>query len=116
MRRRTFIAALGSAAAWPLAFGLAVAAIDIAKSQSYPMRSISLIVAFPPGANIDIIARFLTDRMSSSLGQTVILDHRPGGAGGTVGTKSVAVADPDGYTLLLSPPGPLVVAPALYKN
>ena len=56
MRRREFIAAIGGAAAWPLAFGLAVAAIDIAKSQSYPMRSISLIVAFPPGANIDIIS------------------------------------------------------------
>jgi tripartite-type tricarboxylate transporter receptor subunit TctC len=118
IRRRELLAALGGAAAWPLA-GLAIPlslVADLANAQSYPTRPITLIVAFPPGANIDIIARFLTDHLSSTLGQTVILDHRPGGAGGTVGTKSVADADPDGYTLLLSPPGALVVAPALYKH
>src|SRR5262245_58131143 len=116
--RRTFIAWLCGAAAWPLA-GLAIPlalVADFASAQSYPTRQITLIVPTQPGSNLDIIARFLTDHMSSSLGQTVILEHRPGGAGGTVGTRSVADADPDGYTLLLSAPGALVVAPALYKH
>jgi tripartite-type tricarboxylate transporter receptor subunit TctC len=62
------------------------------------------------------VVRFLADRLTVSLGQPVVIDYRPGGAGGTVGAKAVAGADPDGYTLLLSPPGPLVVAPLIYKN
>ena len=54
--------------------------------------------------------------MSSLFGQTVVVENRPGGAGGTVGVKSAASADPDGYTILFTPPGPLVTAPAIFRN
>jgi tripartite-type tricarboxylate transporter receptor subunit TctC len=94
--------------------GLAVAGAAIA--QSYPTRLITIVVPFPPGGNSDLVVRFLADRLSSSLGQPVIVENRPGGAGGTVGARAVASAPPDGYTLLYSSPGPLVVASAIYKN
>jgi tripartite-type tricarboxylate transporter receptor subunit TctC len=56
------------------------------------------------------------DRLTATLGQAFVIENRPGGAGGTVGAKSVAGAEPDGYTLLFSSPGPLVTAAAVYKN
>jgi tripartite-type tricarboxylate transporter receptor subunit TctC len=87
-----------------------------AAQSSYPTRQITIIVPFPAGGNIEIVARPLADRLSSSLAQPVIIENRPGGAGGTVGTKAVANAKPDGYTLLLTPFAPLVTAPAIYKN
>jgi len=98
------------------AVGFVMPTVDAAPAQSYPTRPISVILPFPPGGNSDVVARFLADRLSSSFGQPVIVEHRPGGAGGTVGTKAVASAQPDGHTLLLSSPGPLVVAPAVYKS
>jgi tripartite-type tricarboxylate transporter receptor subunit TctC len=58
----------------------------------------------------------VADRLTAMLGQPFVIENRPGGAGGTVGAKSVAVAEPDGYTLLFSSPGPLVTAAAVYKN
>src|SRR5258708_4613144 len=87
-----------------------------AAQSSYPARQITIIVPFPAGGNIELVARPLADRLSSSLAQPVIIENRPGGAGGTVGTKAVANAKPDGYTLLLTPFAPLVTAPAIYKN
>jgi tripartite-type tricarboxylate transporter receptor subunit TctC len=61
------------------------------------MRPITIIIPFPPGGNSDIIVRALADRLSLALRQPVIVDNRPGGAGGTVGAKAVANANPDGY-------------------
>src|SRR5215468_3790005 len=84
-------------------------------AQTYPNRPIKIVVPFAPGGS-DVMARLLADRLSSSLGHPVIIENRPGGAGGTVGTKAVATADPDGYTLTLASPGPITVAPAVYKN
>jgi tripartite-type tricarboxylate transporter receptor subunit TctC len=83
---------------------------------TYPDRAIRLVVPFPPGTNSEIAARVIADRLVARFGQPVIVENRPGGAGGTVGAASVAQAEPDGYTLLVSPPGPLVTAGALYKN
>ena len=94
----------------------ALTGTDTAVAQSYPTRPITVVVPFPAGTNLDLVARPLAERLSSSLGQPVIVDHRPGGAGGTVGAAGVAKAEPDGYTLLISPPGLLAIAPALYKN
>jgi tripartite-type tricarboxylate transporter receptor subunit TctC len=86
------------------------------KAQSYPTRLIKLVVPNPPGGPSEIVIRTLAERLSSSLGQSVIVENRPGGANGAIGAMSVARADPDGYTLLFSNPGPMVVAPAVYKN
>jgi tripartite-type tricarboxylate transporter receptor subunit TctC len=85
-----------------------------ASAQSYPSRSIMMIVPFPAGGVIDLQARLLAQRLSSKLGQSVVIDNRPG-AGGTIGTKAVAAAVPDGYTLLFAA-GSLVIAPSVYKN
>src|SRR5215468_6024187 len=84
-------------------------------AQTYPNRPIKIIVPFAPGGS-DVMARLLADRLSSALGQPVVIENRPGGAGGTVGTKFVTTADPDGYTLTLASPGPITVAPAVNKN
>ena len=74
------------------------------------------MIPFAPGGPTEFILRLIADRLTTALGQAFIIENRPGGAGGTVGAKSVAVADPDGYTLLFSSPGPLVTAAAIYKS
>jgi tripartite-type tricarboxylate transporter receptor subunit TctC len=87
-----------------------------ARAGTYPDHLVTIVIPFPPGGNSAVIGRIVADRLSSSFGQPVIIDHRPGGAGGTVGAKSVAAAEADGHTLLLSTPTALVVAPAVYRN
>jgi tripartite-type tricarboxylate transporter receptor subunit TctC len=86
-----------------------------AVAQPYPARPIKLIVPFPAGGPPDTIARLVADRMSSRLGQTVVIDNRPGG-GATVGTRAAANAEPDGYTLLFASTTSLSIGPALFKN
>ena len=86
-----------------------------AAAQTYPSRPIKMVVPFAPGG-ADVMARLVADRITAALGQPVVIENRPGGAGGTVGTKYVATAEPDGYTLTLASPGPITVAPAVYKN
>ena len=105
--RRSFLAAMAA--------GLCVTVAPPSIAQTYPNRPIKIIVPFAPGG-ADVIARLVADRLSAVLGQPVVIENRPGGAGGTVGTKAVATADPDGYTLMLTSPGPITVAPAVYKN
>lgn len=99
--------------------GLAVSAIVAlpvaAAPQDYPTRPIRLIVPYPPGGPTDVVARILAGSLSARLGQTIVVDNRPGGAAGTVGSHVVAGADPDGYTLLLNQAGSLTIAPSLYK-
>jgi tripartite-type tricarboxylate transporter receptor subunit TctC len=99
-----------------LAIAFAVTAAAPATAQSYPTRPITMIVPFPPGGNSDLVIRHLADRLSLALSQPVIVENRAGGAGGTVGTKAFANANPDGHTLLFIPPAPLVTAPLIYKN
>src|SRR5262249_18800688 len=84
--------------------------------QTYPNRPVKIIVPFAPGGPTEFIIRLVADRLTATLGQAFVIENRPGGAGGTVGAKSVAIAEPDGYTLLFSSPGPLVTAAAVYKN
>jgi tripartite-type tricarboxylate transporter receptor subunit TctC len=81
-----------------------------ARAQDYPSRPITLVVPFPPGGSTTIVARTITDKLSEILGQQIIVDNRPG-AGGTIGTKSVAKSDPDGYTILLGYTGTLAIGP-----
>ena len=86
-----------------------------AGAQDYPNRPITLVVPFPPGGSTTIVARTITDKLAELLGQQIIVDNR-GGAGGSIGTRSVAKADPDGYTLLLGYTGTLAIGPNLYAN
>ncbi len=86
-----------------------------AAAQSFPTRPVTLIVPFPPGGGNDALARAVAERMSRTLGQQVVVDNR-GGAGGTVATRAVAKAAPDGYTILLAYTGTLAINPSLYPN
>jgi tripartite-type tricarboxylate transporter receptor subunit TctC len=76
-----------------------------ASAQDYPNKPIRVVVPFPPGGPTDGMARIVSDRLGKLLGQTIVVDNRGGGAGGSVGAKSVAAADPDGYTILMTPGG-----------
>lgn len=84
-------------------------------AQDYPSRPITLVVPFPPGGGVDAMARIVAEKLSASLGQQVIVDNRVGGSG-VVGTRVVARAAPDGYTLLLGHSGTMAINPTLYKN
>ena len=81
----------------------------------YPARPLRILVPFPAGGAIDTIARTLGERLSSQLAQPLVIDNRPG-AGGRIAAGIVATADADGYTLLLSTPGPISISPALIKS
>jgi len=77
-----------------IGFGLNASGPAIA--QSYPTRAIKMILPFPPGGPSEFVIRLVVDRLSSAFGQPVIIENRPGGAGGTVGAMAVVSADPDG--------------------
>jgi tripartite-type tricarboxylate transporter receptor subunit TctC len=94
---------------------IGLAALSEAVAQPYPNRPIKMVVPFAPGG-ADVMARLVGDQIAAALGQPVVIENRPGGAGGTVGTKFVTTADPDGYTLTLASPGPITVAPAVNKT
>src|SRR5215210_5032481 len=78
--------------------------------HGYPDRPIRVIVGVPAGGTPDVMARTVTTGMSKILGQPLVMDNR-GGAGGLIGTEVAAKAAPDGYTLLVSSPGPLTILP-----
>ena len=86
-----------------------------ALAQTYPNKPIRLIIPFPPGGATDIIGRTLAQKLSTQLGQTVLVDNKPG-AGGTLGSAEAAKAAPDGFTLLLATTSTHSIAPSLYKN
>lgn len=94
-------------------FGLLFCATVIA--QPYPNKAITLIVPFPPGGSTDQMARAIAPKMKDVLGQSIIIDNKPG-ATGTVGAGFVKRAAPDGYTLLVTSLGPLVIVPHLLPN
>ncbi|GAA4323170.1 tripartite tricarboxylate transporter substrate binding protein [Pigmentiphaga soli] len=86
-----------------------------AAAQSYPQRPIKLVVGFPPGGPTDAVARIIGERAAQTLGQSVIIENRPG-ASANIGAAYVARSAPDGYTLLFSTAGVLSMNPFLYKN
>ncbi|WP_158215240.1 Bug family tripartite tricarboxylate transporter substrate binding protein [Candidimonas nitroreducens] len=81
----------------------------------YPEKPIRLIVPYAAGGGTDVLARFTAQGLSTSLGQPVIVENKPGVAG-IMGTEMVAKAAPDGYTLLMAPSGPLVMNPVMRKS
>jgi tripartite-type tricarboxylate transporter receptor subunit TctC len=100
-----------------IALGATLLALTPAQiyAQSYPTKTIKLVVPFGPGGPTDVAARVVAQVVQSGLGQSVVIENRPG-AGGATGTKSVAGADPDGYTMLIGTSATLGVVPALVKN
>jgi len=87
-----------------------------AQSQAYPAKSIKMVVPFPAGGPTDGMARIISDRLGAVLGQSIVVENHGGGAGGSNGAKVVAAADPDGYTILITPGGALTTGPAVHKN
>jgi tripartite-type tricarboxylate transporter receptor subunit TctC len=98
-----------------LAVLLAFAAPLTASAQGYPTRPIVLVSPFPPGGSVSLVARIVAEKMSETLGQSMVVENR-GGAGGTIGARFVAKSPPDGYTLLLGYTGTLAIGPSLYAN
>ncbi|MDI7259865.1 MAG: tripartite tricarboxylate transporter substrate binding protein [Thermodesulfobacteriota bacterium] len=94
-----------------LIFCLMLALTTMAIALDYPTKTIQIIVPYPPGGTNDITARILDTKLASLLGQSVIVVNKPGG-GGAVGIKFASTAKPDGYTILTSPPG-IVMIPIL---
>jgi tripartite-type tricarboxylate transporter receptor subunit TctC len=99
-----------------LAVALTCTAPACAESEPdhYPSRPIKLVVPFPAGTLTDVVARTIADKLSTQLGKPVLIENKPG-AGGTLGGKVVASADPDGYTLLFVN-SQHAIAPAVYKS
>jgi len=86
-----------------------------ARAQDYPARPVKIMVPFPAGGTADVMPRIIADWLSRKWGQPVIIEDRAG-AGGNIGAEIVAKSDPDGYTLLSSPPPPLVINQNLYPH
>jgi len=100
-----------------LALTMAAAAIGGGRAiaQDYPSKVITIVVPYPPGGGVDVLARVVAEKLSAGLKTQVVVDNR-GGGGGTQGTRSVAKAEPDGYTLLLGHTGTISINPTLYTH
>ena len=86
-----------------------------AMAQDYPSRPVKVIVPFPPGGAPDLVGRTLAHRLSERLGQPFVVENRTG-AGGNIAAEAVAKSAPDGYTLLATSDGPLVINPSVYPT
>jgi tripartite-type tricarboxylate transporter receptor subunit TctC len=104
--KRRFLSA--AVAAGVCAFGMP------APAQDYPAKPVRIIVPFAPGG-VDVTARIIADHLTTTLRQPFIVENRPG-AGGAVGAKMVVSSEADGYTLMFSTPGPVVVSPLINRN
>ena len=94
-------------------FAAALALIPVcAGAQTYPSKQLRIVVAFPPGGPIDIVARMMTAKLAEAMGQSVIVDNR-GGAGGTIGVDHIAKSAPDGHSMVLSSTS-LAIYPHVY--
>jgi tripartite-type tricarboxylate transporter receptor subunit TctC len=106
MKRVTFLASI---------IGLCIMTVLPAAAQTYPSRKVSIVVPYPAGGSVDGVARIITQKLNEALGQYFYVDNRAGGAGGVVGANTVARAEPDGSTLLLTA-SIHVITPFLNKN
>jgi tripartite-type tricarboxylate transporter receptor subunit TctC len=106
--RRRFLYLAASAAAQP-------AVSYHARAQAYPSRPVKIIVPIGPSGSYDIVGRLLADQLTRRLGQSVLVENRPG-AGAIIGTQAVANSPPDGYTLLIGGLANMIFNAGLYKN
>ncbi len=97
------------------AAALAAAAAPLALAQTFPVKPLRIVVAFPPGGPSDYAARVVSLKLTEAIGQVVVVENRPG-AGGALGTELVARSAPDGYTLLIGNTGTLAVLPHLQAS
>ncbi len=104
MRRREFVA------------GAVAQLLLVRSAHAFPDRPVKLVVPSPAGGPPDIMARLLSDKLGATLGQPIIVENRVGGAGGTIGAKSVLTAEPDGHTLLMGSTSALLIAPLVHKT
>ena len=95
--------------------GLLPSALAQAQEPAYPTRPIRIIVPFPAGGAADALPRIVGERLAAKLSQPVVVENRAG-ASGSIGAEAVWRAEPDGYTLLATPPAPLVINPSLYAK
>jgi len=107
MNRKSFACVL-------LAFVLALVAAGAQAQSNYPVRPIHIIVPYPAGGIVDIVARAVTEQVGRDWKQSIVVEARPG-ANSNIGTAAVARSDPDGYTWLVTGPA-VLVNPALYKD
>jgi len=98
-----------------LTAAVAVLAAAPAAAQNYPTKPVKFVTPYPPGGTTDILARLVGTKLQSSLGQPFLVESKAG-AGGNVGTDSVAKAPPDGYTILMGASGPLAINVSLFKS
>jgi tripartite-type tricarboxylate transporter receptor subunit TctC len=98
-----------------VACGLAAAPIVALAQLDFPSRALRIIVPLPPGGTADALPRIVGEKLQAKWGQPVVIENRAGG-GQHIGTEAVARAEPDGYTLLASAAGPLVINPSLYPS
>jgi tripartite-type tricarboxylate transporter receptor subunit TctC len=101
-------------AAWIIA-GIAALLSTLASAQTFPTRTVKFIVPFPGGGINDVLARILAEKLQAKWHQPIVIENRTG-AGGNIGAELAYQSAPDGYTLLLSPPGPLAINQSLYKQ
>ena len=109
-RRVSWMAALGI-----LVCGLLGAAQPAAAQGDYPNKTVTLVVPYPPGGGVDVLARVVAEKLSGVLGQQAIVDNRVGGSG-LVGTRAAIRSAPDGYMLFLGHTGSISINPSLYAN
>src|SRR5437764_11566248 len=103
-----------TALAWVPIFVALTASAAFAQT-AFPSRTVKFIVPFPGGGINDVLARIVGDKLQGKWGQPVVVENRTG-AGGNIGAAAAYQSEPDGYTLLLSPPGPLAINQSLYKQ
>jgi tripartite-type tricarboxylate transporter receptor subunit TctC len=92
-----------------------LALVSVSAAQNYPAKSVQFILPYAAGANPDVVARTIAQKLSESWGKPVIVENRAAGSGGVIGMQAVLAAPPDGYTLMLGAPGSMTIAPSLYK-